>query len=128
MSPRKRKAFAREQLAAFEIKASGIRQAVNQLSGGNRQKVSLASWLSRPNRILILDSPTRGVDVGITANIYKLIAEVKKQGIGILLISDELPELIGCSDRILIMKNGAVAKVFERAEGFGERCIVQVMI
>lgn len=128
LSPRKRKAFAREQLAAFEIKASGIRQAVNQLSGGNRQKVSLASWLSRPNRILILDSPTRGVDVGITANIYKLIAEVKKQGIGILLISDELPELIGCSDRILIMKNGAVAKVFERAEGFGEHSIVQVMI
>ena len=128
ISPRKRKAFAQEQLQAFEIKASGIRQAVAELSGGNRQKVSLASWLSRPNKILILDSPTRGVDVGITANIYKLIAEVKGQGIGIILISDELPELIGCSDRILIMKNGEVAKIFERAEGFSEHRIVQVMI
>ena len=128
MSPRKRKAFAQEQLRVFEIKASGIRQAVNQLSGGNRQKVSLASWLSRPNKILILDSPTRGVDVGITANIYKLIAQVKQEGIGIILISDELPELIGCSDRILIMKNGEVAKIFERAEGFSEHRIVQVMI
>jgi ribose transport system ATP-binding protein len=128
LSPRKRKKFAGEQLEAFEIKASGIRQAVNQLSGGNRQKVSLASWLSRPNKIIILDSPTRGVDVGITANIYKLIAEVKQQGIGIILISDELPELIGCSDRILIMKNGAVARIFERAEGFSENSIVEVMI
>lgn len=66
--------------------------------------------------------------MGITANIYKLIAEVKQQGIGIILISDELPELIGCSDRILIMKNGAVARIFERAEGFSENSIVEVMI
>ena len=66
--------------------------------------------------------------MGITANIYKLIAEVIGQGIGFILISDELPQLIGCSDRILIMKNGEVAKIFERAEGFSEHRIVQVMI
>ena len=128
ISARKWKAFAQEQLQAFEFKASGIRQAVAELSGGIRQKVSLASCLSRPNKILILDSPTRGVDVGITANIYNLIAQVKQEGIGSILISDELPELIGCSDRILIMKNGEVAMIFERAEGVSELRIVQVMI
>ena len=66
--------------------------------------------------------------MGITANIYKLIAQVKQEVFGSSLISDELPELIGCSDRILIIKNGEVAKIFERAEGVSEHRIVQVMI
>ncbi|HEX2953556.1 MAG TPA: sugar ABC transporter ATP-binding protein, partial [Bacillota bacterium] len=99
-----------------------------QLSGGNRQKVSLGSWLSLTNEVIILDCPTRGVDVGVKANMYKLIAEAKANGVAIILISDELPELIGTSDRIMIMKEGRVSKLFVKEDGFTEKDMIEVMI
>jgi ribose transport system ATP-binding protein len=128
INPVKTKNLARKLVKEFEIKTEGIKQNVDQLSGGNRQKVSLGSWLSLQNEVIILDCPTRGVDVGVKANIYKLIAEAKAKGVAIILISDELPELIGTSDRIMIMKEGRVSKLFVKEEGFTEKDMIEVMI
>ena len=77
---------------------------------------------------LILDCPTRGVDIGVKSYIYNLLYESKKKGLGILLISDELPEVMGMSDRLLIMKQGKLARTLRRSEGFTEDAIVEVMI
>jgi ABC-type sugar transport system ATPase subunit len=91
---------------SVRLKTKGVRQAVRQLSGGNQQKVLFARALARTPRILLLDEPTRGVDVGAKYDIYALLRETSAQGIGIILVSSELAELIGLCDRILIMRDG----------------------
>ncbi len=93
----------------LNIKTSGCDKKVGELSGGNQQKVVLAKWLSTGSRILILDEPTRGIDVGAKYEIYCLMNELAKRGIGIIMISSELPEIMGMSDRILVMHNGRIA-------------------
>lgn len=128
ISPVKKKKFAQNILDNFQIKANNIEQNVGELSGGNKQKVSIGSWMVKDNKIMILDCPTRGVDVGVKAYIYNRIVAAKEQGIAMILISDELPELIGISDRIIVMKEGKVKRVFNRNEGFSENSIVEVMI
>lgn len=92
----------------LNIKTSGYGKKVRELSGGNQQKVVLAKWLSTGSRILILDEPTRGIDVGAKYEIYCLMNDLVKRGIGIIMISSELPEIIGMSDRILVMHNGRI--------------------
>ena len=89
--------------AKMAIKAPSLDELVSKLSGGNQQKVVLARWLARQPMLLILDEPTRGIDVGAKAEIYRLIDELAASGIGIILISSEMPELIGLADRILVM-------------------------
>ncbi len=100
----------REAVAAairdFGIKTRGARQVVSRLSGGNQQKVVLAKWLAQPLSLLILDEPTRGVDVGARADLYRQIDEIAAQGVGILLVSSDMEELIGLSDRIGVMAEG----------------------
>jgi L-arabinose transport system ATP-binding protein len=81
---------------------------VGKLSGGNQQKVVLARWLAVKPKVLILDEPTRGIDVGAKAEIYNLIDELANQGIGIILISSEMPEILGLADRIYVMQNGRI--------------------
>ena len=88
------------------IKVSGPNQSAGQLSGGNQQKVVLAKWLERNAEILIFDEPTRGIDVGAKYEIYQWMNQLADQGKGILMISSELPEVLGMSDRILVMKEG----------------------
>ena len=88
------------------IKVSGPNQSAGQLSGGNQQKVVLAKWLERNAEILIFDEPTRGIDVGAKYEIYQWMNKLADQGKGILMISSELPEVLGMSDRILVMKEG----------------------
>ena len=97
---------AGEQVERMRVKTSSLDELVSNLSGGNQQKVVLARWLARAPRVLILDEPTRGIDVGAKAEIYRLIAQLAASGIAILVISSELPELIGLSDRILVMAAG----------------------
>jgi ABC-type sugar transport system ATPase subunit len=92
-----------------ELRARGPEQEVRFLSGGNQQKVVLAKWLQTRPQILIFDEPTRGIDVGAKAGIHDLIRKLAKEGVAILMISSELPELIGMSDRILVMHEGALA-------------------
>jgi len=90
----------------LQVKTPSLEQDVGKLSGGNQQKVVLARWLARKPKVLILDEPTRGIDVGAKAEIYKLINEMAKDGMGVIFISSELPEVLGVSDRIIVMQNG----------------------
>jgi L-arabinose transport system ATP-binding protein len=109
-------AVASQQAGRMRIKASGLDQLVASLSGGNQQKVVLGRWLARAPRVLILDEPTRGIDVGAKAEIYRLIAQLSAEGVAILVISSELPELIGLSDRILVMAGGRIVGEALRGE------------
>jgi ribose transport system ATP-binding protein len=95
--------------AATELRARGPEQEVRFLSGGNQQKVVLAKWLGTQPKVLIFDEPTRGIDVGAKAGIHDLIRKLARDGVAVLMISSELPELIGMSDRILVMHEGALA-------------------
>lgn len=106
-----------QMATAVQLKGTGnYRQAVRNLSGGNQQKVVLGKWLLRDPSVLILDEPTRGVDVGARAEIYSMINQLAAQGTGLLFISSELEELIGVCDRLLVMKRGVIAAQFERAQ------------
>lgn len=102
-------AGAREQIAALSIKAESPATQVGQLSGGNRQKVLLGRWLHRDVPVLVLNNPTRGVDVGAKSDIYRLLDAARSDGKAILVVSDELPELLRLADRVLIMRHGAVS-------------------
>lgn len=126
--PGAEKRFAREQMEGLNIKASGMNQRVGELSGGNKQKVSFGKWIGNNSKILILDSPTRGVDVGVKTTMYQLLYSLKQQGYAILIISEELPELLGMSDRILVMKDGKVNKEFLRDDRWSESMLIDYMI
>lgn len=117
-----------KEVRELSIKCNSPSDLVSSLSGGNKQKVSLAKWLGNESEILILDCPTRGVDIGVKQFIYQLMCKMKKDGKSIIMISEELPELIGMSDRILIMKDGVVAKEFMRSKDLTQEQIVQYMI
>ncbi len=112
----------------LEVKAGSINEYCNELSGGNKQKVVLAKWLAKGSDIMILDCPTRGIDIGAKASIYHLIEELKKSGKSIVLISEELPELIGMSDRIVTLQDGKISGEFHRAEGLSETKLIKKMI
>lgn len=112
----------------MSIKCEGPGQQVNQLSGGNKQKVVFAKWLGNKSNILILDCPTRGIDIGVKASMYQLMYELKCQGKAIIMISEELPEVIGMSDRILVIKDGRLSKEFLRAESLSEADVIHHMI
>ena len=105
-----------------------MKQAVSSLSGGNKQKVNLGRWLIKDIDVLILDCPTRGVDVGVKAYIYQLMREMKEKGMSMILISDELTEVLGMSDRIIIMREGKVVGSLRRDEDFTQQKVVEGMI
>jgi len=126
--PRKENAYVNRQVQDLSIKCASIRQNVQFLSGGNKQKVVFGKWVGRGCDILILDCPTRGVDVGVKAAMYALIDNMKKQGKTIIMISEELTELIGMSDRLLILKDGQFAGEFQRSRTLSEHEIIECMI
>jgi inositol transport system ATP-binding protein len=101
---------------ALRVRTPDLEEPVMNLSGGNQQKVLLGRWLLTRPRILILDEPTRGIDVGAKAEIHRLIAELAAGGAAVLMISSELPEVLGMSDRIMVMREGRVTGVLDRAE------------
>jgi ABC-type sugar transport system ATPase subunit len=102
----KLKRSAQQWVSKLNIRATSLKQEVETLSGGNQQKVVLAKWLALNPKLLILNEPTRGIDVGAKAEVHKLIRETAAQGIAVLMISSELPELLGVSDRIMVMWRG----------------------
>ncbi len=116
----KQDAQVRAQVEELDIRPPQITRLVRQLSGGNQQKVVLAKWLLSQARVLILDEPTRGVDVGTKAEIYRIINELAGRGVAILLISSELPEVLGMSDRVLVMREGRLVGEFSRAQATEE--------
>ncbi|HEX9837921.1 MAG TPA: sugar ABC transporter ATP-binding protein [Anaerolineales bacterium] len=107
----------------MEVRANNIWQLARELSGGNQQKVVLAKWLSTNPRILILDEPTRGIDVGTKAAVHGLMSKLAAEGMAILMISSELPEILGMSDRVIVMREGLVTGEFSRAEATQEKII-----
>jgi len=111
------------QMQSMRIKAPSYSTACETLSGGNQQKVVLGRWLITHPKILLLDEPTRGIDVGAKAEIYQLISELAGQGMGILVISSELPEVIGISDRILTFCEGRITSVFNREDATQEKLL-----
>lgn len=120
--------FADKYAKLISVKMVNVGQFVSNLSGGNKQKVALARWIGKDSDIIVLDSPTRGIDVKVKADIYALMSEMKKQGKSIIMISEEILELLGMSDRILVMKDGAVSGEFMRDPGLTEEDFIAKMV
>jgi ribose transport system ATP-binding protein len=108
--------LAREYIEKLKIRTPSVKQLVRNLSGGNQQKVIIARWLTLNPRILILDEPTRGIDVGTKAEIHALMNELAKQGVAVMMVSSDLPVVLGVSDRILVMRAGRIVAEFTRQE------------
>lgn len=120
LKPAKERDVAEDYFRKLSVRAPSIEFPVNGLSGGNQQKVALAKWLARGAKLLIVDEPTRGVDVGAKAAIHQLIDELARQGVAIMLISSELPEVINLSTRILVMRNGCMVGELPREKATQE--------
>ncbi|HCE63089.1 MAG TPA: D-xylose ABC transporter ATP-binding protein [Clostridiales bacterium] len=123
----KRKAVIEEYADKLSIKMASVDQKVSSLSGGNQQKVVISKWLATQPKILILDEPTRGIDVGTKAEIYKLIGELSKQGLAIVLISSEMPEILGLCRRILVMRQGKIVAEMSREEATEEKILTHYL-
>lgn len=111
---------AGDYIHELQIKTSSSQQVVGKLSGGNQQKVVIAKWLATSPRILLLDEPTRGIDVNAKNEIYKLIGKLAREGIGIIMVSSELPEILAMSDRILVMSEGRITAEFSQKQATEE--------
>lgn len=120
--------LAAEYRDKLAIKSPSIETTCVALSGGNRQKVVLAKWLASKPRVLLLNNPTRGVDVGAKREVYKLINQLAQEGLGVIIASDELPELLGLSDRLLVMRKGQISQVFSRHANWNEEEVISWMI
>ena len=128
ISPKAEKALSENEIDNFRIKCNNGKQWVNTLSGGNKQKVSFSKWTAKKSDVLIMDCPTRGVDIGVKQFMYHVIDEMKKEGKSIILISEELAELIGMADKIIIMKDFEVTHEFMRSPDLKETDIIEYMI
>jgi ribose transport system ATP-binding protein len=115
VSARRERAVAAEAVDQLGIRTHSVDTQLDRLSGGNQQKVVLGRWTSLKSRILVLDNPTNGIDVGAKAEIYRLVRELTRDGVAILLLGDDLPELIGLCDRILVMKDGHITAEVDAA-------------
>jgi ABC-type sugar transport system ATPase subunit len=116
----KEKEIASRYFKQVRVKAASLEAPVNSLSGGNQQKIVLAKWLARGGRLLVVDEPTRGVDIGAKAAIHALIDELAQGGMAVMLISSELPEILNLSDRIIVMREGEIAGELSRSEASQE--------
>jgi rhamnose transport system ATP-binding protein len=123
LQPWRERALARRFMEQLRIRATSPAQIVRSLSGGNQQKVVLSKWLAAEPRILILDEPTHGVDVGTKADVHRAISHLAAQGLTILMISSELPEILGMSDRVLVMREGRLVAEFPRDAATQEHII-----
>jgi ribose transport system ATP-binding protein len=119
--PQRERELATTMCSRLNIRTAGFNKLAGLLSGGNQQKVVLAKWLSRTARVLILDEPTRGIDVGAKSEIYALMDRLAKDGLAILMISSDLEEILGMSDRVLVMHEGSLAGELSRSELSEER-------
>lgn len=126
--PSTEKRFAVDMCKELNVKMQDINQFVLELSGGNKQKIVIAKWLGFGADTLILDCPTRGIDIGVKANIYDLMCRLKAEGKSMILISEELPEVIGMSDRVIVMKKGRINGEFLREEGLSEAKLIKSMV
>ena len=124
----KEKEYVDKQISGLSIKCADRDQQTSQLSGGNKQKVVFGKWIGRGSEVLILDCPTRGVDIGVKHAMYRLMTELKNEGKAIIMISEEMPELMGMCDRLIILKDGRVMHEFLRSSTLSDADIIQYMI
>ncbi|WP_026460269.1 sugar ABC transporter ATP-binding protein [Schaalia suimastitidis] len=124
ISSKEEESLATEWARNLEVKTATMHHAVSTLSGGNQQKVVLAKWLATDPRILIVDEPTRGIDVGTKAEVHRLLGVLAKRGVGIVMISSELPEVLGMADRVLVMCEGRLTGEFTREQANAEAIMV----
>lgn len=122
-SRRKAERTASEYVSRLSIKTPGLRRVVRNLSGGNQQKVVIAKWLASSSQVVIFDEPTRGIDVGAKLEIYRIINQLLEQGTGVIMISSEMPELLGVSDRIMVMREGRLTAEFAKGEATQEEIL-----
>ena len=124
----KERLLAKHSIDQLGIRTTGPEQIANKLSGGNQQKAVVSKWLASSPRLLIMDEPTRGVDVGAKSEIHRLMSQLAaEEGLAILMISSELPEILGMSDRILVMREGYLVAEFTREEATQERIATAMM-
>ncbi|WP_229262171.1 sugar ABC transporter ATP-binding protein [Duganella guangzhouensis] len=117
------RALARSYAEQLELKAAHLDQAVQELSGGNQQKVVLAKWLATKPKVIILDEPTKGIDIGSKAAVHRFISRLVEQGLAVILVSSELPEVLGLADRVVVMYHGRVQSTFARHEATAEAVV-----
>lgn len=125
---KKERGYAQKAAEKMAVKMSSIDAYITSLSGGNKQKVALAKWIARDSDILILDCPTRGIDVMVKAAIYDLLAQLRAQGKSIILISEEILELIGMSDRIIVLKDGRITGELTRSRELSDQDVIRYMV
>ena len=123
MSSRTEREAAEQWVADLRIKTPSVAERVVRLSGGTQQKVVLARWLAAQAKLLVMDEPTRGVDVGAKVEIYELMNRLTDAGVGILMVSSELPEVLGMSDRIYVMRRGSIQAEFDPRTASEERVL-----
>ena len=121
IQPRREQKIAGEYSRQLQVRSTGVEQLVNALSGGNQQKVVLGKWLATNPSVLILDEPTRGIDVGAKAEVHRIISELASSGLAIILISSELPEVLAMADQVIVLHEGRVTGAFARSEATQER-------
>jgi rhamnose transport system ATP-binding protein len=119
----KEKKIAADYTRRLGVKTPTIYNAVSTLSGGNQQKVALSRWLMTQPSVLILDEPTQGIDVGAKAEIHQLMTELAEQGVAILMISSELPEILGMSDRVAVMNGGTIVEILDRPDATQDKIL-----
>ncbi|MDQ0319121.1 rhamnose transport system ATP-binding protein [Pararhizobium capsulatum DSM 1112] len=118
-------ALAREYATRLDLRAASLSQNAGTLSGGNQQKVVIAKWLATKPRVIILDEPTKGIDIGSKAAVHAFMSELAAQGLAVIMVSSELPEVMGMSDRIVVMREGRIATTIEKNDGFDAEALVR---
>ncbi len=124
----KERLFTQDAIKDFNVKTPHMEQKIYNLSGGNQQKVILARWMSMDPKVIIFDEPTKGIDVGAKSEIYNMICEAAKKGVAVIMISSELPEVIGVSDRILVLKDGKITADIKREDATEEEILRYAML
>jgi len=115
--------LARAYTERLDLRASSLSQDVGTLSGGNQQKVVIAKWLATGPKVIILDEPTKGIDIGSKAAVHQFMGELVSQGLAVIMVSSELPEVIGMSDRVVVMREGRMVALFENKDLSAERLV-----
>ena len=123
LSPRAERALVGNYVDRLRVKTPSLEQPVINLSGGNQQKVVLAKWLATGPKVLLLDEPTRGIDINAKREIYRLIDELAQAGLGVVMVSSELPEILGIADRIMVLCEGRKTAEFRRDEATEENVV-----
>jgi rhamnose transport system ATP-binding protein len=115
--------LAREYTMRLDLRAAALDQELGQLSGGNQQKVVIAKWLATRPRVIILDEPTKGIDIGSKAAVHEFMAELAAQGLAVIMVSSEIPEILGMSDRVIVMREGRIVGEFDREDLTPEKLV-----